>query len=209
MLRFICPLLVGLSLFGTSAQAVAVQRDAFQNKTAYAIEFLEEGRSYVGKTSAISSISIQDYITAPFKVIELNIVTNGNALVRIYHSRILNAIEAQAASGQPAEAAPGFGSFRQPLPASVQAMADKAAGVSETLTDSTIIKEYPLATHARTIEYRVRSQTELLELYDLLKKHWLNEPADSISQPDETNEAEEVTSTEPLNLGGTQFTIEN
>ena len=41
------------------------------------------------------------------------------------------------------------------------------------------MKEYPTATHAKTIEYRVSKLDELLELYDQLEKHWRKNPATS------------------------------
>ena len=52
-------------------------------------------------------------------------------------------------------------------------MADRAAGVSEAVTGTEVMKEYPMATHAHTIEFRVGSRAELLELHQELKKHWL------------------------------------
>jgi hypothetical protein len=196
MLRLLQLVFWGSCFFGISVQALTIQRNAFYNSVGYAIEFAQTECSYVGKVSAISAISLQSYITPPFRVIELNIVSDGNALVRIYNSTPLNAYDLQLALKQ--ESTPS-------MTASVKAATNRVTSINEKLTKSTVIKEYPLATHARTIEYRMRSHTELLELHRELKKHWLNEADRSNNNSDE----EDVKISSRLKLGGTQFTVEN
>lgn len=191
--------------------AVSVNSGAIENKNIYGIEFPGDARSYYGSEKQIQSISTQEYITANFRVTELNIVTQSSALLRIYYSRPLRIGELQKAlaDGGKASGIPGGSSIIQrPLPAQVQAMADRASGAGDAITGTEVIKEYPSATHAHTIEYRIGSREELLELHDELKKHWLKEAA--YYEDGQIVDADEATSTEmkPRHLGGTLFTVQ-
>ena len=169
-----------------------------------------EAKAFYAKENHVRSISIQEYVTTTFRVVEINIVTDGIALVRIYYSRPMKPGEVTAAIADATQAA-GVppSAIRQPLPPGVQTMADQAAGVHQSVTGDTVIKEYPLATHARTIEFRLRSRAELIELYDELEKHWLKEPAffENGQIIDEGNQTTQ-TKKQPRSLGGTIFTVE-
>ena len=193
-----------------SLMAVTVDSKGIQNKAIFGIAFPGENRDYIAQEKAVSSISMQHYITTSFNVLELNIVTNGSALVRIYHSRAIKPGEFQAALSDGVSAGIGAPSsiIQRPLPPKVQQMADRASGVEEALTNSTVIKDYPHATHAHTVEYRVSSRAELLELYDEIRKHWLKEPA--YFEAGQIIDGEDAVDQEikPRSLGGTLFTIE-
>ena len=191
--------------------AVSVTTRGVRNPAIYGIEFPGESRAYYGTEAGVQSISKQEYITAHFRVTELNIVTQGTALLRIYYSRPLRPGELQQAMSDAVGATgiPGGSSIIQrPLPPQVQAMADRAAGVSEAATGTDVMKEYPIATHAHTIEFRIGSRAELLELHDELKKHWLKEPAffegGQIVSEDEAVDKE----MKPRSLGGTLFRVQ-
>lgn len=94
------------------------------------------------------------------------------------------------------------------MPESVQRMADRAAGAAEEATGDTVVKEYPIATHAGTLEFRVRERSEVIELYSELMKHWTKEPA--FFEDGQIVDADETTETEmkPRSLGGTIFSVE-
>ena len=200
-----------LAAFSCQVSAVSVTTRGVRNQAIYGIEFTEESRAYYGKEAGVQSISTQEYITANFRVIELNIVTQGTALLRVYYSRPLRPGELQQAmsDGLGAAGMPGGSSIIQrPLPPQVKAMADRAAGVSEAVTGTEVMKEYPIATHAHTIEFRIGSRDELLELHKELKKHWLKEPAffegGQIISEDESTDKE----MKPRSLCGTLFKVE-
>ena len=192
----------------TSLSAVTVNTRAIKNKALFGISFPGDTKEYYGKEAAIHSISKQEYITSGFRVVEINIVTAGNGLLRIYHSRALRLGELQAAMDDGAAAA-GVPSTlqRSPVPPGVQQMADRASGVAEAMTSDTVMKEYPLATHARTIEYRVQTRSELIDLFDELQKHWLKEPA--YYEGGQIVDEDEATTSkmEPRSLGGTRFIV--
>ncbi|MCH2074252.1 MAG: hypothetical protein MK130_05260 [Puniceicoccaceae bacterium] len=200
-----------LAVLSYQVSAVSVTTRGVRNQAIFGIEFPKESRTYYGSEAGVQSISTQEYITTNFRVIELNIVTQGSALLRIYYSRPLRPGELQQAisDGLGATGIPGGSSIIQrPLPPQVQAMADRAAGVSEAVTVTEVIKEYPIATHAHTIEFRIGSREELLELHQELKKHWLKEPAffegGQIVSEDESTGKE----MKPRSLGGTLFKVE-
>ena len=200
-----------LAVLSYQVSAVSVTTRGVRNQAIFGIEFPKESRTYYGSEAGVQSISTQEYITTNFRVIELNIVTQGSALLRIYYSRPLRPGELQQAmsDGIGAAGIPGGSSIIQrPLPPQVQAMADRAAGVSEAVTVTEVIIEYPIATHAHTIEFRIGSREELLELHQELKKHWLKEPAffegGQIVSEDESTGKE----MKPRSLGGTLFKVE-
>ena len=206
--KILTPLL--LTAFGCQISAVSVTTRGVRNQAIYGIEFPKESRTYYGSEADVQSISTQDYITGNFRVIELNIVTQGTALLRIYHIRPLRSGELQQAmsDGLGATGIPGSSIIQRPLPPQVQAIADRAASVSEVVTGTEVMKEYPMATHAHTIEFRIGSRNELLELHEELKKHWLKEPAffegGQIISEDESTDKE----MKPRSLGGTLFKVE-
>lgn len=202
-----CALL--LCCLASSLSAVTVRTRAIKNKALFAITFPGDSKEYFGKEAAIHSISKQEYITTGYRVVEINIVTAGSGLLRIYYSRPLRIGELQAAMADGAAAA-GVPSTiqRSPVPPGVQQMADRASGVAEAITSDTVMKEYPLATHARTIEYRVQTRSELIDLFDELQKHWQKEP--TYYEGGQIVDEDQATSSkmEPRSLGGTRFIVE-
>ena len=198
-----------LSITAPTLMAVTVDSKGINNKAIFGIAFTDGMRDYIAQEKSTSSIALQQYITTSFNVLELNIVTDGTALVRIYHSRAIKPGELQEALGNGSAAATGASSsiVQRPLPPKLQQMADRAAGVQEAVTSSTVIKDYPHATHAHTVEYRVSSRAELYDLYDELRKHWLKEPAyfeDGQIVSEENAIDKEM---KPRSLGGTLFTV--
>ena len=192
----------------SSLSAVTVRSRAIKNKALFAITFPGDSKEYCGKEAAIHSISMHEYITFGYRVVEINIATASNGLLRIYHSRALQLGELQAAMADGASAAGVPSSIqRSPVPPGVQQMADRASAVAEAMTSDTVMKEYPLATHARTIEYRVQTRSELLDLFDQLQKHWIKEP--TYFEGGQIVAEGEATSSkmEPRSLGGTRFIV--
>lgn len=195
------------ALVTTQAFALQIDSEKLKNDAIFGIEFPEASRAFYGDVNEVQSISVQDYLTASFRVTELNIVNGGSALLRIYYSRPLRPGELQnaLADGAKAAGAPGGSSIiKSPVPPQVQAMADRARGVSDAVTGTEVLKEYPIATHAHTIEYRVSSSGELLELHAALIDHWTREEEDT--EESEANSGEN--GVKQLRLGGTVFTVE-
>lgn len=203
-----------LMALGTShAFALQVDSEGSTNDAIFGIEFPEASRVFYGHANRVQSISVQDYLTASFRVTELNIVNQGSALLRIYYSRPLRPGELQKAlaDGARAGGVPGASSIMQsPTPPQVQALADRAQGVADAVTGTEVLKEYPTATHAHTVEYRVSSRGELLDLHTALIDHWTEKPIpeDEAIGGGEGEAAGSDESAETLSLGGTVFTVE-
>lgn len=184
--------------------AVDVKRGAIRNKGIFGIEMADGMRKFFAKEAAVRSMSTQQYISNGFIVLELNVVTDGSGLLRIYHSRPLSAEELSQAMSSAAGAtgAPtGNGSYALPL--GVTDVTSRAEDAYDALTDGTVIKDYPNATHAHTIEYRIRSRAELIELFEELEKHWLRE------EDQEPAAGEARAETGRRTLGGTLFVLED
>ena len=191
--------------------ALEVNIGEIRNKAIFGIEFPETGRAYYARESAVQSVSIQRYITASFHVLEINVVTEGAALLRIYHSRPLETgeVAGTATKGARSTGAPGSALIRSPLPKNVEEMIDRSARkTADAITETTVLKEYPVATHSRTIEFRLSSRLELLELYEELQDHLIREPA--YYEDGRIIEADGGTGIEekPRSLGGTLFRVE-
>ena len=193
----------------TSLTAVTVRPNDIANNALFGITFASDSKAYYGKEGAVHSISTQEYITSGFRVVEINILTSGRGLLRIYHSRTLQPGELQAAMLDGASAA-GMPSTlqRSPMPDGIQALADRASGIAEALTSDTVMKEYPIATHAGTIEYRVQTRRELLDLFDQLHKHWLKEPTEVEGASTVNEDGSTSQPMTPRSLGGTRFIVE-
>lgn len=190
--------------------AVNVITNGIRNPAIFGIEFPGDARSYYAKEAAVLSISKQEYVTAAFKVLEVNIVTSGPALLRIYHSRTLKPGELQTALGNDADASgvPGSSIIQKSLSPGIQKIADRAAEVADSITGDNVFKEYPTATHAHTVEFRLASRNELISLHDELKKHWFNEPGfyeDGQIVEEDGNTQSQM---KPRRLGGTLFKVE-
>jgi len=192
--------------------AVSVTSNSIKNQKIYGIEFSGDSRGFYGDENAVQSISAQEYITAAFFVTEINIVTQGTGLLRIYHSRPLAVGELKKTLGETANTlglSSGNSIIQSPLSPQVQAIVDSAS--SATVKSRAVVKEYPVATHAHTIEFRIANLSELLKLYDELKKHWLKEPAffEAGQIIDNGNTITTEKEMKLRSLGGTLFKVED
>lgn len=195
--------------------ALKIENNALKNPKLFAIEFPSPTRSFMAREQTVTNISLHDYITPPYKVVELTINAHGQSLLRIYHSQLLSPTELADTLGNSNSTYKQATKFRQPIEHAVQRVEQKMTSIVETPTMTTVIKEYPIATHAKNIEYRLSRLSELIALYDSLIKHWGGEKidqSDSLSaneETDTTTPGDSQKSAEKLKLGGSIFTIED
>ncbi len=118
------------------------------------------GGSYTVALSKISVVSLHEFNLPGGRVTEMNIVTEGDALARFYF------MEA---------ATPGGGlAAGEVAKARVTELANLAA--DRTGTEKVwqkVLKDYPLATHAHTIEFRLQSKADLQALHGSAKRAWM------------------------------------
>jgi len=130
-----------LILVARVANALTVKKNEIRNKSVFGITFPSEDRSYYGKEDNVQSVSIQEYVTATFHVLEVNVVSNGPALLRIYHSRPLSDLLTGAAQ---ASELPRSDLIRSPLPKNVESMIDSIIRqTADLITDITIHQRIP------------------------------------------------------------------
>lgn len=116
------------------------------------------GGSYMVSLARISSISMSTYHVKGAVVHEVDIETMGAALARFY------VIEALG-EGNGSNAASNIISR-------VKEIGSEAGGKVGVDPDTTVHKEYPLTTHAKTIEFRVIDTADLAEIYSSISKAW-------------------------------------
>lgn len=121
------------------------------------------GGHYMVALDRISAISRHKYVlNGNLLVDEVTVDALGQALVRFYQiSPLTDALGASATANAAARIADRG-----------RELVDKAAGTLGTDAHNMVVKNYPDTTHARTIEYRVLSETELGALYNSVRTAW-------------------------------------
>src|SRR5476649_2058972 len=114
---------------------------------------------YIVRLASITSISMHEYVVdAAARVTEVNIGTTGSDLVRFYY------IEPN---------------IPKPPDGIGQGVMDMAKEKAQTVTDRVgesdvvwqkVIKNYPMTTHAKTVEYRLSSKDTLNKLFESVKE---------------------------------------
>ncbi len=117
------------------------------------------GGSYMVALDRISAISKHSYIVSKSLIVhEVNIQTSGAGLVRFY---------AFEAVGENTEA--NIARNLVDRGKNIIEQGGRRAGVD---TNAAVEKEYPLTTHAQTIEYRLFDNADLDQLYGSVKRSW-------------------------------------
>jgi hypothetical protein len=215
MIRFLLLFLTLSTINPGALCALNVKNNALKNPNLFSIEFPAQTRRFMAREQSVTNISLHDYITPPYKVVELTINSHGQSLLRIYHSQLLSPTELAETLGSSNSTYDQANKFRQPIGHAMKKMEQKMTSIVETPTITTVIKEYPIATHAKNIEYRLSRLSELVDLHESLIKHWGGEKindSDSLSIDKETDNItpdNSKKSSGKLRLGGSIFTIEH
>ena len=153
------------------------------NKNIFGIRFSESKQEFYALVPSVRSISIHKYVTSTYKVTELNVDTGNASLLRIYATEpIAQTIisEIQNKSNQ----------FNQ-LPIQKNPF-EKLDPIKEKALDAlplpVVFKEYPVTTHAKTIEYQLSTSGQVQELYTALRDNWGGEESDAQKQSNSDSE---------------------
>lgn len=115
------------------------------------------GGNYLVSLRTISSVSMHTYmIDAGLKVTEVVVDTTGNSLARFYY------IIPVTANG------PGAG-----LTTRGKELIDNLGKKVDVAASSTVVKQYPLTTHAKTVEFAIADEKSIQALYSSVKSSWL------------------------------------
>lgn len=187
-------LVLGALLAITPAEAVKVKDDALRNKRLFGIEMPEGLQSFYGRHDRINSVSLQEYQAGPYAVTEVTIDMASSPLqLRLYHTEVANIQDLQKAAPQ----TPGN---TAKISDSVVKAANKGTDRANS-ADPPVIKDYPLTTHAKTLEFRVSTKEELEAFYRIFVGAYTQNNATGAS--DESDDEASA-----RGLAGTLFLIE-
>ena len=126
------------------------------------------GGNYTVALNRISVVSLHEFNLTGGRVTEMNIVTEGAGLARFYFME---------------PALPGSGS------AAAELARTRLTELANTAADRTgtekvwqkVQKDYPLATHAHTIEFRLHNKADLTALHASAKRAWMTGKGRTVS----------------------------
>ncbi|MDR0534819.1 MAG: hypothetical protein LBG65_00420 [Puniceicoccales bacterium] len=203
--------------FGSSeALAVKAKPNAIRNQGLFGITIAGTSQEFYGRADLVLSVSTQEYTTGPLHVTEVVIDMMGsNQLLRIYATRPMGvqdlAAGARNATDLSSELTHGAVAPTLPDTPSEIARADAAMQRAYARTiGATVVKTYPVTTHAKTVEFNVADRAELLAFYAAFRDLYANREvrvSDTQKLIPTTNSATSA-ATIISKLGGVQFTIE-
>lgn len=116
------------------------------------------GGSYMVALDRIASVSKHTYIIdGNLSVTEVVIDTNGNSLARFYYIEPVGGDASNVGAG---------------IKRRGQEILEKAGQRTGVDVNSTVVKQYPTTTHAKTVEYRVSDVGDLNKLYGSVTSAW-------------------------------------
>lgn len=179
-------------LFSLSLNALQINQDSLNNKRLFGIEFPDGLQSFYGRHDKINSVSLQEYQAGPYSVTEVTIdIADSPLQLRLYHTELSDAKQAMTAADAASPVNnPG-------VPSAVQNIIDKGRGQGNAV-QTPVIKDYPITTHAKTLEFRISRKAELQQFYRAFVQAFTKSSGSSSSGSDNT--AQE--------LAGTLFLIE-
>ncbi|MGB0371535.1 MAG: hypothetical protein ACPGN3_09295 [Opitutales bacterium] len=187
-------ILLCLSLFTLgphfSFAGISVRHNAIPNPEVYGLS-LGDGQELYGRVRSVNSISIQRYLTPAYAVVEMVIdVINSPLQIRIYSTDLIDTAGVAGNTAEPiaseipfANAPLKFG--QQEFNNATAPVTDKAEAVLDT---APVVKDYPLTTHSKTIEYKLPSADDVIALFEAFNGLWLRKP-ESINEM-ESSDAE-------------------
>lgn len=116
------------------------------------------GGQYMVALDRISSVSMHSYMIQGAVVHEVDIETQGALVTRIY---VIEAIGENGGSN-----------LAQNLINRAKQIGEEAGKKTGTDTNTVVTKEYPITTHAKTVEYRLYEISDLNQLYNSITKAW-------------------------------------
>jgi len=165
-------LLAAALLAAGSAQALQIRARAFPNQGIFGVEVAGSDVGFYARADQILSVSFQEYTTGSFIVAEVTIdVANSGQQLRIYAARPPGTADAvdRANRGLQANAQnrglePGQAT-QVPVPGPLAVLEQKVDNLRTKTTDGLVVKPWPTATHAKTVEMTVASRAEILAFY--------------------------------------------
>lgn len=166
-------LLLAAALLGAaSAPALQIRPKAFPNQGIFGIEVAGSDVGFYARADQILSVSFQEYTTGSFIVAEVTVdLANSGQQLRIYAARPPGTADAAdrvnrglQANAQNRGLEPGQAT-QVPVPGPLGVIEQKLDNLRNKTTDGLVVKPWPTATHAKTVEMTVASRAEILAFY--------------------------------------------
>lgn len=165
-------LLIASLLASVSAHGLQIRTKAFPNQGVFAIEVAGSDVGFYGRADQILSVSFQEYTTGNFIVAEVTVdMANSGQQLRIYSARPPGTADAadRANRGLQANAQnrglePGQAT-QVPVPGPLGLLEQKVDNLRTSTTGGLVVKPWPTATHAKTVEMTVPARSEILAFY--------------------------------------------
>ena len=120
------------------------------------------GGTYTVNLATVSSVSTHEYLVGPMRVTELTIATTGSVVTRFYY------IEPYATKSP-------IGLGQSVIDKAQEKVDELGSRLQQAGIDppwKKVVKDYPLATHAHTVEYRVGKLEQLEKLRASIEAAW-------------------------------------
>jgi hypothetical protein len=169
-------LLAAALLAATSASALQVRPRAFPNQGVFGIEVAGSDVGFYARADQVLSVSFQEYTTGSFIVAEVTVdMANSGQQLRIYSARPPGTADAAdrvnrglQANAQNRGLEPGQAT-QVPVPGPLGVIEQKLDNLRTKSTDGLVVKPWPTATHAKTVEMTVASRAEILAFYRIFR----------------------------------------
>ncbi|MEM8549331.1 MAG: hypothetical protein AAGF10_00935 [Verrucomicrobiota bacterium] len=190
----LCPLL--------AQAALKVNSGDISNRALFGVGF-PDGTSFYADARMVYGVSLQRYQTGPFYVTEMVIDIGGVvSQFRIYATEPFD--ESAWQSRLPAQAPSGLKEGTG-VPAAVQKAASRGKQTISSTESGLVVKDYPVSTHAKTVEFRLAQAKDVEDLYDAFVQAYTRRGRDEVVS---RNETDGETTQEINRLGGTFFSFD-
>ena len=129
------------------------------------------GGTYIVSLPSITSLSVHEYVVdAGARVTEVTVETSGSVVARFYYI-------------EPLTPKSPIGAGQSVIDKVEEKMDEAAARTGQDPIWKRVVKNYPVATHAHTVEYRLDDKAQLDKILKSLERAWRNNAETSIKVP--------------------------
>ena len=162
--------------------------------------------SFYGRADMVYALSLQQYQTGPYLVTELVVDIGGvNSQFRVYATE---PFAEDALKSRLPEKTPKAVTQQTGVPPAVQRARERVNKTVDPTEAGLVVKDYPVATHAKTIEYRLGKAEDVHELYEAMMDLYIRRGREAVMSRRESVDNSEEVKQVISRLGGTLFVFE-
>ncbi len=203
VLLALLPLLTALPAANGS---LIIRYGEINNPGIFGVQFPNE-LSFYGRADMVYAISLQQYQTGPYLVTEMVVDIGGvTSQFRVYATEPFDA--ASTLQKRLPDGTPGAVKQQTGVPPAVQKLRKKGEETLDPSQSGLVVKDYPVATHAKTIEYRLSKAEDVQDLYEAMMDLYIRRGREAVVSRRESVDNSEEIKQEINRLGGTLFAFE-